>query len=145
MTRPKPLTPLHRVVDDDVQLRAWNERRLHEAALLRIVRRVLPRPVAERVHVADGLKTTLELATSAGAIASILRQHGPQILAALRREGWEFNGITVRVQPQVMPPSSGKNEPRQWDSASRQPMDALCQRLPPGPLKAALRRFLRSR
>ena len=145
MTRPNPLTPLHRVVDDDAQLRAWNERRLHEAALLRVVRRVLPRPVAERVIVADGLQATLELATSAGAIASILRQHGPLILAALRREGWQFNGIHVRVQPQVMPASSPKNLPRQWDSASRQPMDALCQRLSPGPLKAALRRFLRSR
>lgn len=145
MPRPHPLIPLHRVVDDDAQLRAWNERRLHEETLLRIVRRALPRPVAERVHVADGLKTTLELATSAGAIASILRQHGPAILAALRREGWQFNGISVRVQPQVMPVSLAKTEPRQWDSANRQPMDALCQRLPPGPLKAALRRFLRSR
>jgi hypothetical protein len=145
VTRPNPLVPLHRVVDDDARLRAWNERRMQEAALLRLVRRGLPRPVAERVHVADGSKTTLELSTSAGAIASILRQHGPQILAALRHEGWQFNGITVRVQPQVMPVSSGKSQPRQWDSSSRQPMDALCQRLPPGPLKAALRRFLRNR
>lgn len=145
MPRPNPLIPLHRVVDDDAQLRSWNERRLHEATLLRIVRRALPRPVAERVHVLDGHKTTLELATSAGAIASILRQHGPAIVAALRHEGWQFNGISVRVQPAVMPLSSAKNEPRQWDSSNRQPMDALCQRLPPGPLKAALRRFLRNR
>ena len=145
MPRPNPLIPLQRVVDDDTQLRAWNERRLRETTLLRVVRRALPRPVAERVYVADGQKNTLELATSAGAIASILRQHGPTILAALRREGWEFSGISVRVQPQAMPASSQKNEPRQWDSSSRLPMDALCDRLSPGPLKAALRRFLRNR
>ena len=145
MTRPNPLIPLQRVVADDAQLHAWNERRLHEAMLLRIVRRALPRPVAERVHVADGLKDTLELATSAGAIASILRQHGPAILAALRREGWQFSGISVRVQPQVMPVSLAKPQQRQWDSSNRQPMDALCERLAPGPLKAALRRFLRNR
>ena len=143
---PRPtLTPLHRIVDADAQLKSWNERRLREEALLRSVRRALPRPVAERIHLADGQGERLELATSAGAIASVVRQHGPDILAALRRDGWQFSGLAVRVQPPSMPLSLHKNLPRQWDSANRRPLDGLCATLSPGPLKAALQRFLRSR
>jgi hypothetical protein len=145
MSRPNPLTPLNRIVEADAQLNSWNERRLREDALLRAVRRVLPRPVAERVHVADGQGSRLELATSAGAIASVVRQHGPAMLAALRHDGWQFSGIGVRVQPLSMPMSLRKNVPRQWDSTNRRPIEALCASLPPGPLKAALLRFLRNR
>lgn len=145
MPRPNPLTPLNRIVDADAQLKSWNERRLREEALLRSVRRALPRPVAERVHLAEEQSGRLEVATSAGAIASVVRQHGPTILAALRREGWQFSGIAVRVQPRSMPLSLAKSLPRQWDSANRQAMDGLCARLPPGPLKTALLRFLRTR
>ena len=145
MSRPNPLTPLNSIVDCRRTTQSWNERRLREDALLRAVRRALPRPVAERIHLAEDQGDRLELATSAGAIASVVRQHGPTILAALRREGWQFNGIGVRVQPRAMPLSLHKNVPRQWDSANRQPMDALCSALAPGPLKTALRRFLRSR
>jgi hypothetical protein len=145
MSRPNPLTPLHRIVDADARLKAWNERRRREDALLRAVRRALPRPVAERIHLAEDQSGRLELATSAGAIASVVRQHGPTILAALRREGWQFSGIGVRVQPRSMPLSLHKNVPRQWDSENRQPMDALCATLSPGPLRTALRRFLRNR
>ena len=145
MTRPNPLTPLHRIVDADAQLKAWNERRRREEALLLAVRRALPRPVAERVRVADEQGQRLELATSSGAIASVVRQHGPGILAAVRRDGWQFSGIEVRVQPQSMPLSLNKSVPRQWDSANRRSLTALEATLPPGPLKAAVARFLRGR
>lgn len=143
MRRPNPLVPLQRIVTADAQLAAWNRRRLHEEAVLRAVRRLLPRPVAERVRVVDSLGTTLVLATSAGAIASVVRQRVPDLLVGLRRDGWEFNGIAVRVQPESMPLSSRKNEPRQWDSSTRRPLVALEANLSPGPLKAALGRLLR--
>lgn len=145
MTRPNTLTPLRRIVDADAQLKAWNERRLREQTLLLAVRRALPRPVAERVRVTDEQGERLVLATSSGAIASVLRQHGPAILAAVRRDGWQFSGIEVRVQPQSMPMSLAKPVPHQWDSLNRRPVAALEAALPPGPLKAALTRFLRSR
>lgn len=145
MPRPNPLTPLNRIIDADAQLKSWNERRLREDALLRAVRRALPRPVAERVHLADDQGSRLVLATSAGAIASVVRQHGPTILAAVQREGWQFNGIALRVQPRPMPLSLHKNVPRQWDSANRRSLEALCARLSPGLLKSALVRLLRSR
>lgn len=145
MSRPNPLTPLHRIVAGDSQLKSWNERRLREEALLRTVRSVLPRPVAERVHIADGEGSTLELSTSSGAIASVVRQRGPDLLAALAGTGRQFSGIRVRVQPRIMPLSLAKSLPRQWDSSSRRPLVALEASLPAGPLKAALARLLRNR
>ncbi len=145
MTGPKSLTPLSCILDADAQLEAWNQRRLREEALLRAVRRALPRPVAERIHVADGQAEKLELATSSGAIASVVRQFGPAILDAVRRDGWQFSGIAVRVQPLSMPLSLHKDVPRQWDSANGRPLEALSASLSPGPLKSALMRFLRNR
>ena len=145
MRRPNPVTPLTRIVDADAQLASWNRRRLGDEAVLHAVRRLLPRPVGERLRVVDSLATTLTLATSSGAIASVVRQRGPDILVGLRRHGWEFSGIAVRVQPPSMPLSSSKNEPRQWDSLNRRPLIALEAGLAPGPLKASLARLLRRR
>lgn len=145
MPRPDPLTTLARVLEGDPQFRTWNERRVREEALLRAVRRLLPRPVAERIQVHDAGSNTLQLVTSAGAIASVVRQRGPDLCAALARDGWQFSRIVVRVQPPSMPLSSSKNVPRQWDSASRRPVAKLAAELPPGPLKASLMRFLRGR
>jgi hypothetical protein len=143
VTSPRPLTRFSRIVEGDAQLAAWNERRLREEALLRQIRRLLPRPVAERVQVANAETATLELFTSTGAIASVVRQHGPDLIVALQRDGWQFSGIRVRVQPQSMPLSWRKNLPRQWDNASRLPLVALHARLGDGPLKVALARLLK--
>jgi hypothetical protein len=145
MPRPDPLTPLRRVLESDPQFRAWNERRQREEALLRAVRKLLPRPVAERIQVHDAGGGTLHLVTTAGAIASVVRQRGPDLMAALARDGWQFSRIAVRVQPPLMPLSLEKGLPRQWDSASRRPVARLAAELPPGPLKTALTRFLRAR
>lgn len=139
------LTPLARILAADAQLASWNARREREAKLTALVRHTLPRPVAERVVVAHGDGPTLTLATPSGAIASVVRQQGPEILARLAREGWQFSGIRVRVQPQQKPSESQKPVPRQWDSANRRPLVALERRLAPGPLKAALGKFLKGR
>ncbi|HVE49907.1 MAG TPA: DciA family protein [Casimicrobiaceae bacterium] len=144
MTRRDPL-PLSRVIDNDEMLREWNSRRLREERLLRSIRRSLPRPVAERVSVASGESPSLELSTSSGAIASVVRQHAPRILAALARDGWKFSLIKCRVQPFFMPMSSYKNVSRQWDSSCGRPLVALQRQLTPGPLKTALMRFLAKR
>lgn len=139
------LVPLARILSADAQLAAWNARRAREAALLAVIRRCLARPVAERVSVANGEAPTLDLATPTGAVATVVRQRGPEILASLKREGWQFSGIRVRVQPRPAPPERPKPLPRQWDSAARRPMAALESKLVPGPLKAALAKFLHSR
>jgi hypothetical protein len=143
MARPGRLTPLARIVDADAQLASWNDRRLRAEALLRAVRRVLPRPVAERVFVANGQGETLELSTPSGAVATVVRQRSPDLLAALQREGCKFIRIRLRVQPRASPPELEKTLPRQWDSRSARPLEGLAEGLAPGPLKAALGRLLR--
>jgi hypothetical protein len=73
----------------------------------------------------------------------MLRQRSIDLLAALRRQGWEFTGIRVRVQVRADPPLRPKGAVNQPDRSSLQSMAALARRLPRGPLKAALERFLR--
>lgn len=145
MSRRRTLEPLGRIFEADAKLAAWNDRRRQEAALLAALRRQLPRTVAEQVAIAGVEGSTLIVAVASGALASVLRQKTPELATGLKREGWQFSRIQVRTQPRSMPMSWEKKLSRQWDSQSRVPMAALCSRLPEGPLKAALARFLRSR
>jgi hypothetical protein len=141
--RPGRLTPLARIVDADAQLASWNDRRRREEAVLQAVRRLLPRPVAERVFIADSQGEALELCTTSGAVATVVRQRAPELLAALQREGRQFIRIRVGVQPRPPPREYGKVEPRQWDSSSVRALAGLAAALPPGPLRGALSRLLR--
>jgi hypothetical protein len=134
---------LQRVLRSDATLAAWVSRREREQALAGIVRRHLPRPLALRIHVADERNGQLELAADAGAVAAIVRQRSADLLAALRREGWEFTAIRVRVQVRSDPVLSRKPLANPLDRSSLQPLAALARSLPPGPLKTALDRFLR--
>jgi hypothetical protein len=142
---PKSNAPqsLARVLAADATLSAWNARRERDAAILRTVRRALPRPVAERVFVGDSGGPELGLVTPAGAIAAIVRQRTPELLRLLGHEGWKFNGLRVRVQPRADSPVVQKKVPRQWDSRGRASVETLAAGLAPGPLRTALERWLR--
>jgi hypothetical protein len=121
----------------------WEARRSREQALTILIRRHLPRPLAMRIHVADARNGELELAADAGAVAGILRQRSAELLGTLRRQGWEFTGIRVRVQVRCDPAAPEKSFAIPVDRSSLQPLTALARTLPPGPLKVALERFLR--
>jgi hypothetical protein len=143
MAKPTSPQPFSRILAADATLASWNAKRAREETLLLTVRRTLPRPVAERVFVADSSGPLLTLSTAAGAIATVVRQRSPELLAVLGREGWKFTGIRVRVQPRHEASPPARIVPRQWDSRSRRPLAALAAELPEGPLRAALTRFLR--
>lgn len=134
---------LARVIESDADLAGWTARHRREAALTRLVRAHLPRPIAERVHVTDTRDGRLELATAAGAIAAAVRQRVPTLRAALARDGHDFAEIAIRVHLA----GGGRSEPRvakrQWDSSEAAPLFELADRLPDGPLKAALGRWSR--
>jgi hypothetical protein len=134
---------LGRILDANPALAAWDARRRREAELTEIVRRHLPRPLAERVRVADGQGAVLELAVEVGAIAAIVRQRTPELLGALRRSGFEFSGIHMRVQVRSAAEHRGKSQRIQPDRAAVQPLAGLARRLPAGPLRTALARLLR--
>ena len=134
---------LHRILAADPALAAWDARRRREAALTAIVRRHLPRALAERIRVAEDRGPELNLIADAGAIAAVARQRAPDLLAELRREGCEFTSIRVRVQVSTAPRKSEKPLPNQIDRSALRSLATLAQDLPSGPLKAALARFLR--
>ena len=134
---------LQRILRSDATLAGWAARRDREEVLAGIVRRHLPRPLALRIRRAEERDLELELVTDAGAVAAIVRQRSAELLTALKREGWEFTGIRVRVQVRVQPLPQRKILANPVDRSRLQPLATLSRTLPPGPLKTALERLLR--
>jgi len=134
---------LQRILAADPVLAAWEARRRREALLTAIVRRHLPRPLAERIRVAEERGPELNLIADAGAIAAVARQRAPDLLAELQREGCEFTSIRVRVQVVGAGPKIQKPALKQIDRSALRTLGTLAQELPAGPLKVALARFLR--
>ena len=144
---PLPKPPSHqvlaRILESDSRLSAWIARHRAEVALTQSLRRHLPRPIADRMRVADIGNGVLEIAATAGAIAATLRQRAPELRIQLARDGWDFTEIRVRVQVAGRTSPEQKMAKRQWDSASASPLFDLAAKLPEGPLKEALARWSR--
>lgn len=143
MTKPQPSRPLARVLEGESPFAGWTARHRQELALTRLLRKHLPRPIAERVHVSDARDGVLELAATGGAIAATLRQRVPALRAALSRDGCDFTEISVRVQVAGRMIAEQKMSKRQWDSIDAAPLFDLIDRLSDSPLKAALARWSR--
>ena len=143
MPKSRSPQPLARILAADTTIAAWHARALAEAQLTTAVRRRLPRAIADRVRVAEAALPTLTLATNSGAVAAVVRQRLPDILGELAREGCNFTEIRVRVQVRTEPVPIGKPLANPVDRSSLRPLSALARTLPPGPLRAALERFVR--
>jgi hypothetical protein len=135
--------PLSRILATSPAVAGWEARRRREAALFAVIRRHLPRQLADRVRVVNADGEQLELAVDAGAIAAIVRQRTPDLIAALRSESWQFTGIRVRVQVRADAIPTQKANANQPDRESLRPLAEFARRLPPGPLKTSLERLLR--
>ena len=122
---------------------AWHERMERETRLTAAVRRLLPRALADRVRVAEAEPPTLALAVPAGAVAAVVRQRSPDLLAGLRREGWDFTQFVVRVQVGTGVPSHTKVNKNQSHKLNPAPLRQLASELPPGPLRDAVQRLAR--
>jgi hypothetical protein len=144
---PRPLRPRHHplssVFENDATIAEWTTRRRHEQRLTMLVRRCLPRSIGERVRVRDARGGVLELLATAGAIATAVRQRLPELRATLAREGLAFRELRVRVDVMALPPAPETQRPQPWDARSAAPLFDLGDRLAPGPLKDALRRWSR--
>jgi len=143
MAKPKLLQPLARILATDAQIAAWHDRMLQETRLTTAVRRLLPRALADRVRVADTAAQALTLAVAAGAVAAVIRQRTPDLLAGLRREGWDFTELRVRVQVRSDPPLPAKIVPNQRTKVDLTALRQLAATLPDGPLRAAIERLTR--
>ncbi len=140
---PGPARPLGRIVASDALLAAWHQRMQLEAQLTSTVRRLVPRALATRVHVIEATPPLLHLAAAAGAVAAVLRQRTPAILAALRREGLDFTEMRVHVQVTREPRVAGNSIQKQRDKVDSASLRRLGQALPDGPLKHAVERLIR--
>jgi hypothetical protein len=131
------------VLANDALLCSWHKRMSAEALLNAAIRAELPRPLADRIRVAEAADGTLTLFAAAGAVAAIARQRSSDILAALARNGWNFTEIRVRVQVGGQPLQTQKVLLRQRDRINTAPLKRLASELPAGPLKDALERLSR--
>ena len=140
-------SPNHRtlagVLQSEPDLAGWAARHRREAELTLLVRKHLPRPIAERIRVTGSRDGVLELAAGSGAIAAALRQRAPDLRRSLARDGRDFDEIRVRVQVGTIPDTRDKTSQHRWDSRQAAPLFALADRLPDGPLKAAIARWSR--
>jgi len=143
VAKPNPPRPLSRILAVDAQMGAWHERMERETRLTTAVRRLLPRALADRVRVAEAVTPTLTLAVPAGAVAAVVRQRSPDLLAGLRREGWDFTEFIVRVQVGTAVPSQSKVKMNQIHRVNPGPLRQLADQLPAGPLRNAVQRLAR--
>ena len=137
--------PLSRIVADDPALADWQRRRVRDEALLLVLRRALPRALAAQIAIADAQAKELTIAGPSGAVAAVVRQRTPDLLARLTREGWEFTGIRVVVQPRAPAGPDKKLVTLHMDSAAVPALSALRDALPPGALRDALARIVAKR
>jgi len=143
MPKPPPLSPIADIFERDSQIASWTARLKQEQALTVLIRREVPRPLAERVRVASVRGTVLELAVSAGAVATVIRQRTPVMTLALRREGWDFTEIRIRVQAPAAERRPTKVLSHQLDTEGAMALFDLADRLPDSPLKQSLTRWKR--
>ena len=140
-------SPNHRtlagVLQSEPELAGWTARHRREAELTLLVRKHLPRPIAERIRVTGSRDGVLELAAGSGAIAAALRQRAPDLRLSLARDGCDFTEIRVRVQVASNADARDKMSKHQWDSREATPLFALADRLADGPLKTAIARWSR--
>jgi hypothetical protein len=143
MAKNIPIKPLSGILANDALFAQWHERMRLESRLTTAVRRMLPRALADRVRVAEATSPTLTLAVVAGAVAAVVRQRTPDLLAGLQREGWNFTELRVRVQVKAAGPEPAKTTYIQQVKINSTPLRALARDLPDGPLKAAVERLAR--
>jgi hypothetical protein len=143
VAKPNLPRPLSRILAVDAQIGAWHERMERESRLTAAVRRLLPRALADRVRVAEAEPPTLTLAVPAGAVAAVIRQRSPDLLAGLRRDGWDFTQFVVRVQVGTGVLSHTKSKKNQTHRVNPAPLRQLAADLPAGPLRDAVQRLAR--
>jgi hypothetical protein len=143
VAKPTLPRPLSRILAVDAQIGAWHERMERESQLTAAVRRLLPRALADRVRVAEAEPPKLTLAVPAGAVAAVVRQRSPDLLAGLRREGWDFTEFAVRVQVGTGVLSHTKPKKNQTHRVNPAPLRQLASDLPAGPLRDAVQRLAR--
>lgn len=126
-------------------------RRLIE--LERQVCNALPSPLGSSCRVLRFEDGKLTLGVPAATHSAKLRQLAPRLVAALEKQGWQVNGIAVRVQatltrlpePDAAPGAVRRDPPPQLSDGARKAMADLHAQLRAGPLADAVARLMKER
>jgi hypothetical protein len=132
---------LRHILSAEATLAGYLERRRSELAILEHIRRNLPPALAAQVGIAAGEPPELALLAGSGAAGALLRQRIPDLVEKLAREGWQFTGIRIRVQPLPAARSRKKIDAKQLDNDSIATLRAHAALLPDADLAGALRRL----
>ena len=103
------MRPLGHILSAETAFAGFLDRRRNEQAILQNVRRNLPPALAAQVGIAAAEPPELVLLAGSGAVGALLRQRVPDLVEKLAREGWQFTGIRVRVQPRTLSRPPKKN------------------------------------
>lgn len=119
---------------------------LAEARLLaeldRTYREVAPRALRHLSGIVSYRDGTIKIRATSGAAAAKLRHMSPRLIQALRERGFEVTSIQALVQAsQPSPPGPG-TPLRRLSPKAVESLEALAGRLPPSPLRAALRALI---
>lgn len=132
---------LRHILSAETTLAGFLDRRRTELAILEHIRRNLPPTLAAQVRIAAAQPPELALLAGSGAAAALLRQRIPDLVEKLAREGWQFTGIRIRVQPLPSAEAPNINNVKQLDSRSVAALRAHAVRLADPGLADALRRL----
>jgi len=135
------MRPLRHILSAETALAGFLDRRRNEQAILQNVRRNLPPALAAQVGIAAAEPPELALLAASGAVGALLRQRVPDLVEKLAREGWQFTGIRVRVQPRTLSRPPKKNIAKQLDGLSAATLRAHAERLANPELASALQRL----
>jgi hypothetical protein len=140
---PRNCRTFNRVIEHEDVLSGFLRRYEYENALTLTVRKELPRLAATQTRVVVSHKSgELKLIVPSGTVATVVKQHAPQLLRKLSAVGLEFNSIFVYVQPfSATKPTIGQVERR--IPPSKAPLEKLMKQLSDGALKNALRKLIR--
>ena len=135
------MRPLRHILSAETALAGFLDRRRNEQAILQNVRRNLPPALAAQIGIAAAEPPELVLLAGSGAVGALLRQRVPDLVEKLAREGWQFTGIRVRVQPRTLSGQPKKNIAKQLDGLSAATLRAHAERIADPELASALRRL----
>jgi len=128
------------LLEDLAEVRVLTAQARRLLALQRQVRAFLPAPLSTSTSVASLADGRLLLVTENGAAAGKLRHYVPQILRSLAQRYPDVTAIHVRVQVTKRVNSLPQKQ-KSVHPEGRAALQALARRLPPSPLRRALRRL----
>jgi hypothetical protein len=106
------------------------------------LRSVVPTALAPALRVANYKSGRVVIHADNGAVAARIRQMEQRLCNELSKEGVEFNGLDVKVQPTQIPCQSTVSHRKPLSARACGTLSATAEALPPGRLRDALNRLL---